>query len=253
MTLQIEVVPCRTDNHGFLAHDPASGATAAIDAPEAAPLIAALERRGWKLGAVLLTHHHGDHVEGVGALREAFPGLLVTGARADVHRLPPLDRVVAPGDAVAIGTVAGQVIDVAGHTSGHVAYHFPSAATVFTGDSLMAMGCGRLFEGTASQMWESLVRLLALPEDTRVFSGHDYIASNAAFAAEVEPDNARIAARAAGARAGGPEAVHVTIAEEMATNPFLRAGLPAMKAGLGLAHAEDAEVFAELRRRKDAF
>lgn len=252
MPLVIEVVPCRTDNHGYLAHDPATGATAAIDAPEAPPLLERLASRGWRLTDILLTHHHGDHVEGVAALQQAHPGLKVSGAARDAHRLPPLDTALSPGDAVAIGAVAGVVIDVAGHTSGHIAYHFPDAQAAFTGDSLMALGCGRLFEGTAAQMWESLSRLMKLPGGTRLYSGHDYIASNAAFARSVEPDNPHLDARIAAARAR-PEGVHVTLSEELAANPFLRAPRPEMKAALGLPEMPDAEVFAELRRRKDSF
>ncbi|MCC6009004.1 MAG: hydroxyacylglutathione hydrolase [Rhodobacteraceae bacterium] len=252
MPLVIEVVPCRTDNHGFLAHDAGTGATAAIDAPEAGPLIDRLRLRGWQLSDVLLTHHHGDHVEGVAELRAAFRGLRVTGHAADAHRLPPLDRAVGPGDAVQIGSVSGEVIDVSGHTLGHIAYHFGAADAAFTGDSLMALGCGRLFEGTAPEMWASLTRLMALPDTTRVYSGHDYIAGNAAFAESVEPANPHLAARIDAARRA-PEGVHVTLGEERAANPFLRAGLPAMKAALGMEGATDEDVFAELRRRKDRF
>ena len=254
MPLQIVTVPCRTDNFAYLVHEPASGATAVVDVPEAAPVLKALAERGWRLGDVLLTHHHGDHVEGLAALQAGLPApAKVTGAAADAHRLPPLDRAVAPGDTVTLGNETGEVIDVSGHTLGHIAYHFPGGPVAFTGDSLMALGCGRLFEGDAPTMWASLSRLMALPGETRICSGHDYLAANLAFARSVEPDNAAAAARLARAEAEGPDAIHVTLAEEQATNPFLRAGVAAVKAAVGMPGAPDGEVFAELRRRKDRF
>lgn len=254
MPLQIVTVPCRTDNFAYLVHEPGTGATAVVDVPEAAPVRRALEERGWRLGDVLLTHHHGDHVEGLAELQSGLPApARVTGAAADAHRLPPLDRAVRPGDTVTLGTESGDVIDVSGHTLGHIAYHFPGGPVAFTGDSLMALGCGRLFEGTAPMMWDSLSRLMALPEGTRILSGHDYLAGNLAFARSVEPGNAAAAARVARSRSGGPESVHVTLGEEMATNPFLRAARAETKTALGMAGRSDAEVFAELRRRKDAF
>lgn len=262
MPLQIVTVPCLKDNFAFLAHDPSTGATAVVDVPEAAPILATLARAGWRVTDVLLTHHHADHVQGLSELQAGLPApARVTGAAADVRRLPPLDRAVAPGDAVTVGAETGVAIDVSGHTVGHLAYHFPGSAVVFTGDSLMALGCGRLFEGSAPMMWESLGRLMALPGETRVCSGHDYLDGNLAFARAVEPGNAAAAARVArtrgggseGSPEGGPDSVHVTLAEELATNPFLRAGQPAVKATLGMAGRPDAEVFAELRRRKDAF
>ena len=254
MPLQVVTVPCLSDNFAFLAHDPASGATAVIDVPEAAPVLAALAERGWRASDVLLTHHHGDHVQGLAALQEGLAApARVTGAAADAHRLPPLDRAVAPGDTVAIGEETGTVIDVSGHTVGHIACHFPGARVAFTGDSLMALGCGRVFEGSLAMMWESLRRIDALPADTRICSGHDYLDGNLVFARSVEPDNAEAAARVERARDEGPEAVHVTLATERATNPFLRAPLPHIKGALGRSDMSDADAFAELRRRKDAF
>ena len=252
MPLQVVTIPCLSDNFAFLAHDADSGATAVVDVPEAAPILAALRARRWAVSDILLTHHHDDHVQGLEALQSGLESrAAVTGAAADSHRLPPLDRAVAPGDTITIGTQHAHVIDVSGHTVGHVAYHFPGGPAVFTGDSLMALGCGRLFEGNAAQMWASLSRLTALPGTTRVLSGHDYLDGNLAFARSVDPDNAAAAVRVARARSEGPEAVHVTLAEEVATNPFLR---PAELAGaLGMSGHPDGEVFAELRRRKDVF
>lgn len=253
MPLDLVTVPCLKDNYAFLLHDAASGATACIDVPEAAPVLAALKARGWRLSDIWITHHHGDHIDGVSAL-VAATGARVTGAAADAHRLPPLDRAVAPGDSVALGAVSGTVLDVSGHTVGHVAYVLPGFA--FTGDSLMAAGCGRLFEGTPSQMWDSLCRLAALPDDTLVCSGHEYTASNLRFALTIDPGNAILharAARVAEARAAGRPTVPSTLAEEQATNPFLRAQMPEIKAALGMADAPDAAVFAEIRARKDSF
>ncbi|MCL4189193.1 MAG: hydroxyacylglutathione hydrolase [Rhodobacteraceae bacterium] len=249
------VVPCLKDNFAFLLHDPQTGATAAVDVPEAAPVAAALAARGWRLTDVLVTHHHGDHVQGLeGLVAGASPRPRVVGAAADAHRLPPLDLAVAPGDRLAVGSLGVDVLDASGHTVGHLAYHVPAAAAAFTGDCLMAMGCGRVFEGTMAMMWASLGRLAALPGSTRILSGHDYLDANAAFARSVEPANAAaVDARLAAARAAGPEGVHVTLDVERATNPFLRAALPAAAAAIGMAGAPAAEVFAELRRRKDRF
>lgn len=256
MPLEIVTIPCRQDNYAFLVHDPDTGSTALVDAPDAAPIEAALDARGWRLDEILLTHHHDDHIDGVAALRDLYPGVRVTGAAADAHRLPPLDLAVAEGDAVTIGAEAGEVIEVPGHTVGHVAFHFPASELVFTGDSLMAMGCGRLFEGTPDQMWESLSKLAALPDGTFVCSGHEYTAANAAFAMTIEPDNAALVARKAqidAARARGEFTVPSTLAAERSTNPFLRAREPALKAAIGMADSPDAEVFAHVRRLKDRF
>ncbi|MGI1662603.1 hydroxyacylglutathione hydrolase [Palleronia sp. KMU-117] len=255
MPFELVTVPCRTDNYAFLLHDGESGRTALIDAPEAAPIAAALKARGWGLDEIWITHHHGDHVDGVEALRDDF-GATVAGAAADAHRLPALDRTVAEGDVFDFAGAEVRVIDVSGHTVGHVAFHVPAAGAVFTGDSLMALGCGRLFEGTAAQMWVSLSKLAALPPKTLVCSGHEYTAANAAFALTIEPGNPELAARAdavRAARAKGLPTVPSRLSEELATNPFLRAGLQDVKHGLSMAQDEDAEVFAEIRRRKDRF
>jgi hydroxyacylglutathione hydrolase len=256
MQPEIVTVPCLADNFAFLLHDPDTGATAVVDVPEAAPILGALAARGWRASDILLTHHHADHVQGVGEFIAALgaPRPRVVGAAADAHRLPPLDLAVAPGGRFEVGSIGLEVFDVSGHTVGHIAFHAPSARAAFTGDSLMAMGCGRLFEGSAAQMWESLSRLAALPDDTRILSGHDYTRGNAAFGASIEPGNAAIAKRLARtAAAGGGASVHVTLAEEKRTNVFLRAGIPEVRAALGMEGAEDGAVFAELRARKDRF
>jgi hydroxyacylglutathione hydrolase len=255
MPFELVTIPCRSDNYAFLLHETASGRTALADAPEAAPIEAALKARDWGLDEIWITHHHGDHIEGVEPLRDAF-GATVTGAAADAHRLPALDRTVKDGDAFDFAGSQVRVLDVSGHTVGHIAFHVPDAKAVFTGDSLMALGCGRLFEGTAAQMWQSLSKLAALPPDTLVCSGHEYTASNAAFALTIEPGNPALVARAEAVRAArqrGEATVPSLLSEERATNPFLRAGLQDMKDTLSMGGHDDVAVFAEIRRRKDAF
>ncbi len=255
MPLEIVTIPCLKDNYAFLAHDKATGQTAVIDVPEAAPVAAALVQRGWTLSHVLLTHHHADHVDGLAALLADHPAQ-VLGAAADVHRLPPLDRALSEGDTVTIGSDTGRVIDVSGHTVGHIAIYFADSAVVFTADSLMAMGCGRLFEGTAPQMYDSLAKLAALPGDTLVCSGHEYTASNAKFALSIEPQNAALISRIEKietARAQGRPTVPSVLSNERATNPFLRCDSPEIQANLGLSGADPVEVFTALRRRKDSF
>lgn len=255
MPLDILTIPCRRDNYAFLLHNADRGLTALVDAPELAPIEAALRARGWGLDLIALTHHHHDHVEAVAPLCQAH-GASVAGARADAHRLPPLDIALDPGDSLDLAGEPARVLDVPGHTLGHIAFHLPGAKAVFTGDSLMAMGCGRLFEGTAAMMWDSLTRLAALPPDTMVCSGHEYTASNARFAMSIDPDNPALATRMAAidaAEDAGTPTVPSFLGEEMATNPFLRAADPAIRAALGMEDAADAAVFAEIRARKDSF
>lgn len=255
MPLDLVTIPCLSDNYAFLIHDPASGATAVVDVPEAAPILAALRQRGWTLSQILLTHHHADHIQGVADLRAAT-GAKVAGNAADAHRLPPLDTALSEGQTLQVGTESGTVIDVSGHTLGHIAFHFPASALVFTADSLMACGCGRLFEGSGPQMWASLCKLARLPPETLVCSGHEYTASNARFALSLEPDNQALISRVAAiadARDKGQPTVPSRLSEELATNPFLRANSPQMKARLGLVEASDAAVFTEIRARKDRF
>jgi len=254
MPLTLVTIPCLVDNYAFLVHDTASGATALFDAPESWPIQRELEARGWELTDIFLTHHHGDHIGAVDEL--TGPGVRVIGAARDAHRLPKLDLAVEPGDTVDFAGHAVKVIDVAGHTLGHVAFHMPDAGAAFTGDSLMALGCGRLFEGTAEMMWASLMRLAALPDDTLICSGHEYTQANGRFALTVEPGNPALVKRVedtAAARAEGQATVPSRLALEKATNPFLRAALPAMKTALGLPDSADAEVFAQIRSAKDRF
>ncbi|MGR3499436.1 MAG: hydroxyacylglutathione hydrolase [Limimaricola soesokkakensis] len=253
MPLELLTVPCLSDNYAFLLHDAGTGRTALVDAPEAAPIRRALDAHGWRLSDILLTHHHDDHVAGVADLRD---GARVIGARADAHRLPPLDLEVAPGDPLDVLGAKVEVIDVPGHTLGHVAFHFPQDHMAFTADSLMALGCGRLFEGTADQMWDSLRKLRDLPGQTLICSGHEYTETNARFALTIEPDNQALRDRAAAiarARAEGRPTVPSHLSEERATNPFLRADMPELQRAAGLEGHSAVQVFAEIRSRKDRF
>ena len=255
MPLEIVTVPCLRDNYAYLLHDAATGTVGLVDAPEAAAIEAALKGKGWALDLILITHHHGDHIDGVEALRKAH-GAKVAGAAADSRRLPPLDIALAEGDTVAVGESVAQVLDVPGHTVGHIAYWFEADRALFSADSLMVMGCGRLFEGTPGQMWESLMKMSALPDDTLLYSGHEYAESNAHFALSVDGENAALLQRSAeiGAmRQIGAATVPARLDLERGTNPFLRAGNGQFKAHNGMEALSDAQVFAEIRRRKDAF
>jgi hydroxyacylglutathione hydrolase len=251
---EIVTIPCLSDNYAFLILDPSSDAAALVDAPEAAPIAAELERRGRRLTDILITHHHQDHVEGVEALRG--PETRVVGAGRDAHRLPPLTLEVAPGDTFTLFGHDVHVLEASGHTMGHIAFHMPAARAAFTGDCLMALGCGRLFEGDAQTMWASLAGLAELPPETIICSGHEYTEANGRFALSVDGDNPALQRRmeeVRAARAEGRPTVPSRLSDEIATNPFLRARDETMKEAVGLQGAADAEVFAEIRRRKDAF
>ncbi|MCB1337207.1 MAG: hydroxyacylglutathione hydrolase [Maritimibacter sp.] len=255
MTLELETIPCLSDNYAFLVHDRKSGATALFDAPETWPIQRELEKQGWQLTHIFITHHHADHIDAVADLVAAYHPEVI-GAARDAHRLPPLDTEVAPGDTYDLWGRQLWVLDAAGHTTGHIAYYLPRLGAAFTGDSLMALGCGRLFEGTPQMMWDSLTRLAALPDDTLICSGHEYTAANGRFAATVEPGNPALKdriAQTAKARAMDTPTVPSALGLEKATNPFLRAGDPGLKAGLGMADAADVEVFAHIRGAKDGF
>lgn len=255
MTLELVTIPCLTDNYAFLVHDRKSGATALFDAPESWPIQRELEMHGHRLTHIFLTHHHSDHIDAVDELVAAYNPLVI-GAARDAHRLPPLDVALEPGETYDMAGREVQVIDAVGHTRGHVAYYLPELGAAFTGDSLMALGCGRLFEGTPDEMWATLTRLAALPDDTVICSGHEYTAANGRFALTVEPDNPALAERVeltARARALGTPTVPSSLELEKATNPFLRAGEPGVKAALDMEGAPDVEVFAHIRAAKDRF
>lgn len=251
--LEIELFACRSDNFGVLLHDPVTGATASIDAPEEKPILAALERRGWRLSHIFTTHHHGDHVEANLALKDRFGATIIGPAR---ETIPGIDRKVDGGDSFDFAGRRVEVIATPGHTLGHICFHLPGEKLLFAADTLFALGCGRVFEGTPAQMWESLSTLAALPDETTVYFGHEYTLSNARFARTVDPENAALARRAdeiEALRADGAFTAPTTIGIEKATNPFLRAGDPAIRRHLGMEGASDAEVFAEIRGRKDRF
>jgi hydroxyacylglutathione hydrolase len=253
--LDLVIIPCLADNYAYLVHDPDTGQTAVIDVPEAGPILAALSAHQWRLTDILVTHHHDDHIQGVDTLR-ARTGATVLGAAADAHRLPRLDLALDETTTFTLGRETAHVIDVPGHTLGHIAFHFPQSRLCFTADSLMAGGCGRLFEGTARQMHQSLQKLSRLPPDTLICSGHEYTASNLRFAATLEPDNPRLISRiaeVAAKRAHGTPTVPVPLQVELDTNPYLRVHQPALKAAVGLPDADDVTVFAEIRARKDKF
>ena len=255
MALEIVTVPCRSDNYAYLVHNTETSETAIIDAPEAAPLLDALEARGWAPSTLYITHHHLDHVEGLPEIK-AKHDIKVVGAAADAHRLPELDQQIADGEEITICGTSAHIFDVSGHTIGHIALYIPAASAVFTADSLMALGCGRVFEGTMEQMWNSLSKLAALPPDTLVYSGHEYTAANAKFALTIEPENPDLLARVKAIsekRAKSIPTVPSKLSVELATNPFLRASDPNIRKSLGLEAASNAEVFAEIRTKKDNF
>lgn len=251
--IEIRMFPARDDNYGLLVHDPASGATAAIDAPDEEAILDALDETGWRLDEIFVTHHHYDHVEAIKPLKARF-GVRVTASAHDRDRVPLVDRTVTDGDTIRLGEVPVAVIAVPGHTLGHVAYRIDGS--VFVGDTLFSLGCGRLFEGTPAQMWQSLLRLRALPPETRVWCGHEYTEANGRFARTIEPENPDLAARldeVRDLRLEGRPTLPTTIGRESATNPFLRADVPAVQAGLGMTGAAAVDVFTEIRARKDRF
>jgi hydroxyacylglutathione hydrolase len=253
--LAIELVPLLKDNYAYLLHDRGSGATAVVDPSEADPVMAVAKARGWRLTHILNTHHHWDHSGGNLRIKEAT-GCTIVGPGPDEARIPGIDIALDDGDRFALGSSAAEVLFIPGHTRGHIAFWFADAQAVFCGDTLFALGCGRMFEGTPQQMWGSLDRLRQLPPETRVYCGHEYTQANARFALTIEPKNIALVTRAQrvnATRAAGHATVPSTMAEERATNPFLRADEPDVAAAVGLAGADPVSVFAEVRRRKDSF
>ena len=256
MAFEIVQLPCLKDNYVVLLHDTASMATACIDAPDAAAMLAELDARGWALTDILVTHHHADHVQGIAALKARFPKARVVGPQKEADKIAGLEVTVSEGDTVKVGALSASVIETPGHTLGQVNYWFAREKLLFSGDTLFALGCGRVMETPLEVMWQSLSRLAALPADTQVYCGHEYTQSNARFALSVEPDNALLQARARhvdALRAHGNATVPSTIELELATNPFLRAANPELQQALGMSGADPAKVFAELRTRKDKF
>jgi len=253
--LTIHMFPCLADNYGYLLHDAESGATAAVDTPDAHAIAGELDAKGWRLTHILNTHHHADHAGGNLALKKRT-GCTIVGPRADAARIPGIDIAVGEGDVVELGAHRAAVYDTPGHTRGHIVYHFAAARAAFVGDTLFALGCGRLFEGTPAQMWGSLQKILSWPDDTRLYCAHEYTQSNARFALTVEPQNRLLQERAAHVvrlRAAGTATVPSTLGEERATNPFLRPQSRDLRATIELPGAADVDVFAKTRALKDAF
>jgi hydroxyacylglutathione hydrolase len=254
-TAEIRLFRCLQDNFGVLVHDPATGATAAIDVPEAAPVEAALAATGWTLSDILVTHHHGDHTAGIAAVKERHHCRVVA-PRREAAKIPAVDVTVGEGDTVMVGKLTARVIETPGHTLGQINYFFPGAKLLFAGDTLFSIGCGRVNEGTPEMMWDSLLKLRALPDDTRMYCGHEYTDANIRFALTIEPGNAALTARAAEVKrqlAAGAPTIPTLMGEEKRANVFLRADEPAVAAAVGLAGKPAAQVFAEVRARKNRF
>jgi hydroxyacylglutathione hydrolase len=255
MTAQTRLFLCLQDNYGVLLHDPASGTTAAIDAPEAAPIKAALQQTGWGLTDILVTHHHGDHTGGIAELKQKYRCRVVA-PRAEAQKIPLVDLAVGEGDTVNVGGLSARVIETPGHTLGHIAYWFAANQLAFVGDTLFSIGCGRVIEGNPEMMWRTLLKLRALPDDTRVYCGHEYTEANLRFARSIEPDNKLLAAREAevkNLRARKAPTIPAIMGDEKAENPFLRADQPELAAAVGMQGKPAAEVFAEIRARKNKF
>ncbi|MDP2120384.1 MAG: hydroxyacylglutathione hydrolase [Hoeflea sp.] len=253
--LLIDQFSCRQDNFGVILHDPLTGETASIDAPDGAVIARRLGEDGWRLTHILVTHHHPDHVEGIAALAEAWSPEII-GPTAESARIAGLTRTVSDGDTFEFAGRSVSVITTPGHTAGHICFYIPDEDLLFAGDTLFALGCGRLFEGSPADMFGSLSRLSELPDQTRVYCGHEYTQSNARFAVTVDPDNEALARRVEEIdqmRAKGLPTLPTTIGFEKRTNPFLRTGDAGIRKQLGMVEASDVDVFAELRRRKDRF
>lgn len=253
--LEVRMIPCLEDNYGYLIHDPETGFTACVDTPEVEPIMQALADTGWKLSHILNTHHHFDHAGGNLELKEKTDCIII-GARKDAERIPGIDIQMGNEDMYLFGRHEMTILETPGHTSGHVVYYFPDSDILFAGDTLFALGCGRLFEGTAEDMWTSLQRLLQLPDQTRVYCAHEYTAANAEFALTVEPANKDLLTRhqeIRKLRAAGKPTIPTTIGLERRTNPFVRPDSAALRATIGMPDDPDEAVFAEVRARKDRF
>jgi hydroxyacylglutathione hydrolase len=253
MAAEIRLFPCLSDNFGYLIHDPATKATASIDAPESGPVIQALEREGWTLTDILITHHHNDHVGGVAELKQKY-GCRVVAPHDKSAKIADVDLRVGQGDVVKVGDLLARVLETPGHTLDHISYVFDNDKALFAADTLFSIGCGRVFEGNAPMMWESLLKLRALPDDFKLYCGHEYTASNVKFALTIEPDNAALQARAAEVtklRAEGKPTVPTLLGEEKKANVFLRADEPSVAASVRMKDRGPAEVFGELRERKN--
>lgn len=255
MPAEVRLFRCLSDNYGVLLHDSETGATASIDAPEAGPVEAALKETGWRLTDILVTHHHADHTQGIQALKDQHKCRVVAPA-AEAAKVPAVDETVREGDTVKVGNLAANVIETPGHTLGHIAYWFHKDKLAFVGDTLFSIGCGRVIEGTPQQMWTSLKKLRDLPDETDIYCGHEYTLANIKFALSIDKDNPVLSAREAQAREQvqeGEPTIPVTIGDEKLANPFLRADSPDLACDIGMAGKPAADVFAEIRARKNKF
>jgi hydroxyacylglutathione hydrolase len=251
--LDVHQFPCLSDNYGVLIHDGDKDVTASIDAPDAGAVAAALKEKGWRLTHILTTHHHGDHTAGNLALK-AETKCTIVGPRAEAARVPGIDSQVGDGDTFQFGSFEVRVLDTPGHTAGHISYWLPSAGIAFVGDTLFAIGCGRVIEGNAETMWSSLKKLMALPKETVVYCGHEYTQANARFALTIEPENEALQKRAKEVdrlRAAGKPTLPTRIGLELETNPFLRPSSPAIQKRLGMAGRPEWQIFGEIRERKN--
>jgi hydroxyacylglutathione hydrolase len=254
--LEIVQIPYLNDNYAYLLHEASSSLTAVVDPGEAGPVIKAANKRGWRLTQVLATHHHGDHVGGLAELASEYPGLEIIAGAGDAERIPGATRILRDNEEISIGQAKAKAIAIPGHTIGHMVYYFSETKALFSGDALFLLGCGRLFEGGAPEMWRGLERLRALPVETLIYCAHEYTEANARFALAIEPNNAHLAQRAkeiTGLRAAGKPTVPETLGVELKTNPFLRPDVLELQKALGLLGHDPGEVFAEIRRRKDVF
>jgi hydroxyacylglutathione hydrolase len=255
MTAETHLFLCLKDNYGVLLHDPATGKTAAIDAPEAAPVEAALKRKGWRLTDILVTHHHADHTQGIPELKQRH-NCRVVAPKAEANRIPFVDETVVEGDTVHVGDLMARVIETPGHTAGHISYWLREPKLAFVGDTLFSIGCGRVIEGNAEMMWNSLLKLRQLPDDAQVFCGHEYTQANVRFARTIEQGNQALAQRATEVDrqiAAKQPTIPMQMGAEKAANPFLRADLPEVARAVGMADAPAWKVFGEIRARKDKF
>jgi len=251
--LQIHQFPCLSDNFGVLIRDADAGVVASIDAPDAKAVAAALASQGWRLTHILTTHHHGDHTGGNLTLKNETRCTII-GPRGEAAKVPGIDKQVGEGDTFKFGGQEVRVLDTPGHTAGHITYWLPSANVAFVGDTLFAIGCGRVIEGNAEMMWQSLQKLMALPKETSVYCGHEYTQANARFALTIEPENEALQRRAKEVdqmRAAGKATLPTTIGLELATNPFLRPHSAAIQKRLGMAGKPEWQIFGEIRERKN--
>ena len=255
MPAETHLFPCLNDNYGVLLHDPSTGTTAAIDAPEAAPVEAALQERGWRLTDILVTHHHADHTGGIAALKKKHLCRVVA-PRKEAPKIPDVDVTVREGDVVQVGSLVGRVLETPGHTAGHITYWFKEDKLAFAGDTLFSVGCGRIIEGNPEMMWNSLLKIRNLPADTQVFCGHEYTAANVHFALTLEPTNMALRTRAEEVvrlTEQKKPTIPTTVQEEKSYNPFLRADLYSVASSIGMEGANAESVFATIRARKDKF